>query len=93
MGTIVRFPPRQDDAAKKTAAILTKIGQLYQKKMKAREELPAALAQLVEAGETDLVLKAITLWGTGELEPHEVLAMVEEMAAVAGVRPVGDRPF
>ncbi|HEY3365692.1 MAG TPA: hypothetical protein VGK74_11605 [Symbiobacteriaceae bacterium] len=93
MGTVVRFIPRPEDAAAKTEAILTKIGQLYQQKMKAKEELPRVLSQLIENGETELVLRAVMLWGSGEMEPHEVLAMVEEMAAVMGIKPVGDRPF
>lgn len=93
MGTIVQFQPRQEDAAAKTEAILEKIGQLYQQKLRAKEELPKVLSQLVHAGENDLVLRAISLWGSGEMEPHEVLTMVEQVAAVAGVKPVGDRPL
>lgn len=93
MGTVVTFRPRPEDAAAKTEAILEKIGQLYQQKMKAKEELPRVLAQLIETGETGLVLQAVTLWGTGEMEPHEVLSMVEETAAVLGIRPIADRPF
>jgi hypothetical protein len=93
MGTVVHFQPRQEDAAAKTEAILAKIGQLYQQKLKAKEDLPKVLAQVIQAGETGLALKAMTLWGTGQMEPHEVLAMVEEIAAVSGIKPVGDRPF
>lgn len=93
MGTVVRFQGRPEDAAAKTEAILSKLGQLYQQKMQAREALPVVLAQLIEAGETDLVLRAVALWGSGEMEPHEILGMVEEMAAVCGIKTVGNRPF
>lgn|GEM_PF-1792398 len=93
MGTLVHFAPRPEIAAAKTESILSKIGELYQLKLKAKEELPAVLAQLVAAGETQLVLRAVVLWGSGEMEPHEVMAMCEQYAAVAGVKPVGDRPF
>ncbi len=93
MGTVVRFHSRQEDAAAKTEAILTKLGQLYQQKQRAKEELPVVLAQLIQAGETDLVLRAVALWGSGEMDAHEVLAMVEEMAAVSGIKSIGNRPF
>jgi hypothetical protein len=93
MGTLLNFRPRPEDAAAKTEAILTKIGQLYQQKVKAREDLPVVLAQLIQAGEGEMVLRAVALWGSGEMEPHEVLAMVEEYAAAAGIKLVGNRPF
>lgn len=93
MGTIVRFHPRGEDAVAKTAEILAKIGQHYQRRLQAKDDLPVVLAQLVLAGEADLVLRAVALWGSGEMEAHEVLAMCEAEAAVAGVKPVGDRPF
>jgi len=93
MGTLVTFRTRDDQAVAKTEAILSRIGELYQQKVKAKEELPAALAQLAQAGESAVVLRAVVLWGTGQMEPHEVLALVEEYAAVAGVKTVGNRPF
>jgi len=93
LGTVLRFHPRGEDAVAKTEAILTKIGQHYQQRCRAKVDLPAVLAQLVHAGETDLVLRAVALWGSGEMEAHEVLSMCEEAAAVAGIKPVGDRPF
>lgn len=93
MGTVVHFHPKREDAAAKTEAILEKIGQLYQQKLKAKEALPSVLAELVAHGETQLVLRAVSLWGSGEMEPHEVLTMVEQEAAVLGIRSVGNRPF
>lgn len=93
MGTVVSFRPRPEDAVAKTEQILSKIGELYQKKVKAKEDLPAVLATMVEHGETDFVIRAVMLWGSGEMEAHEVLAMAEEYAAVAGIQLVGNRPF
>jgi hypothetical protein len=93
VGTVVHFQHRSNEATAKTEAILTRIGELYQQKVKAKEELPKVLAQLVEAGATDLALRAVRLWGTGEMEPYDILTMVETMAAVEGVKCVGDRPF
>jgi hypothetical protein len=93
VGTLVTFRPRAEDAAAKTEAILNKIGELYQKKQKAKEELPGVLAQMLEAGENEMVLRAVMLWGSGEMEAHEVLVMLEEYAAVAGIQLVGNRPF
>lgn len=78
MGTVVRFQPRQEDVLAKTEAILSRIAQLYQEKMKAKEALPAVLARLIEAGETELALRAISLWGNGQMEPHEILALCEK---------------
>lgn len=93
MGTVVHFQPRREDAAAKTEAILEKIGRLYQQKVRAKEALPGVLAELVAHGEHELVLRALSLWGTGEMEPHQVLAMLEQEAAVLGMRSVGNRPF
>jgi hypothetical protein len=78
MGTVVQFSPRAETATAKTEAILGKIAQLYQEKMKAKEALPPLLARLVVDGESNLVLKAVTLWGTGEMEAHEVLSMCQQ---------------
>jgi len=93
MGMVVRFQPRDVDAAAKTEAVLNRIGQYYQERLKAKEALPGVLAQLVKAGETETVLRAITLWGSGEMEPHQVLSLCEQVAAVAGIKEVADRPF
>lgn len=78
MGTVVQFSPRVETATEKTEAILSKIAQLYQEKMKAKEALPALLASLVVEGESNLVLKAVTLWGTGQMEPHDILTMCQK---------------
>lgn len=75
MGTVVQFPPRQVDAAEKAEAILAKIGELYRRQTRAKEELPGVLAALANAGEAELVLKAVQLWGSGEMEPHQVLEL------------------
>lgn len=95
MGTVVHFQSRQAqaEAAAKTEAILTKIGELYERKQKAKEELPGVLAQLALAGESEFVLKALVEWGTGQSEPYLILAQCEQYAAAAGIKPVGDRPF
>jgi hypothetical protein len=93
MGTLVTFRPRAEDAAAKTEAILSKIGELYQKKVKAKEALPGVLATMIEHGEHEFVIRAVMLWGSGEMEAHEVMAMCEEYAAVAGITLVGNRPF
>lgn len=93
MGTVVQFHLRKEDAAAKTEAILTKIGQLYQQRMRAKDELPRVLAQLLEVGERELVHRAVMLWGSGEMEAHEVLAMCEHEAAVSGIKLVGNRSF
>lgn len=81
MGTVVQFLPRAESATAKTEAILSKIAQLYQEKLRAKEALPAVLARLAVQGETELVLKAVTLWGNGEAEPHMVLNMCQEALA------------
>lgn len=78
VGTVVQFPPRQVDAAVKAEAILAKIGELYRRRTKAKEELPGVLAQLASAGETELVLEAVRLWGSGEMEADEVLALCQK---------------
>ncbi len=78
VGTVVQFPPRSVDAAERAEAILAKIGEVYRRRSKAKEELPVVLAKLAGAGETDLVLKAIGLWGSGELEPDEVLDLCQK---------------
>jgi hypothetical protein len=93
VGTVVHFQHRSHEATAKTEAILTRIGDLYQQKVKAKEELPKVLAQLIDAGAVDLVLRAVRLWGLGEMEPFDILAWVETIAAVEGVKSVGDRPF
>lgn len=81
MGTVVQFPTRSVDGAERAEAILAKIGELYRRRTKASAELPARLATLVEAGETELVLKAVRLWGSGEMEADEVLALCQRPAA------------
>lgn len=93
MGTLLTFRPRPEDAAAKTEAILQKIGELYQQKVKAREALPGVLAQLAQAGEEEAALRYLVLWGAGEAEPHEILAEAEKYAAVAGIHLIGDRDF
>lgn len=93
MGTIVNFRTRDENAVAKTEAILSRIGELYKQKVKAKEELPGVLAQLAQAGESEVVLRAIVLWGTGQMEPDQILTLMEDYAAVAGIKPVGDRPF
>jgi hypothetical protein len=93
MGTVHSFRAKPEDAAAKTEAILTKIGQLYQQRLKAKEELPGVLAALVQAGEADFAMQALVAWGTGAKEAHEILAECETYAAVAGVPAVANRPF
>lgn len=93
MGMVVRFQPRDVDAAAKTEAVLNRIGQFYQDRLKAKESLPGVLAQLIKAGEEEFVLRAVSLWGSGEMEPHQVLTMCEQVAAVAGIKEIADRPF
>jgi len=80
VGTVVQFPPRSVDAADRAEAILAKLGELYRRRTKAKEDLPVVLAQLVGAGETDLVLEAVRLWGSGEMEPEEVLELCQSRA-------------
>lgn len=79
MGTVVRFRIRADDAAAKSEAVLEKIARHYRRQLQAKEELPAALADLVRMGETDLALRAVVMWGSGEVEPEQVLAFCKEM--------------
>lgn len=69
------------------------IGNLYQQKLRAKEMLPVALARLIEAGHPDMALRAVALWGTGEMEPHDLLAMCEEVSAVVGVDGLGEEPL
>ncbi|MFZ5824208.1 MAG: hypothetical protein ACOY94_07770 [Bacillota bacterium] len=85
MGTVVQFPPRQEEASVKAEAILAKIGELYRRRTRAKEELPGVLAQLASAGEKELVLEAVRLWGSGEMEADEVLALCHK-------NPVGRKP-
>lgn len=93
MGTLVTFRPRPEDAQAKTEAILTKIGELYQQKMKAKEDLPFVLSELITHGEQDFAIQALMRWGSGEMEPHQVLTMCQEYAAAAGIRSVANQPF
>lgn len=93
MGRLVRFQFRPGTAEAKTEQVLSRLREHYLARQQAEAELPSVLAELAEAGHPDLVLQAVTLWGNGQMEPHEVLALVEQMAAVAGVRSVGNRPL
>ena len=93
MGRLVRFQSRPGTAEAKTEQVLQRLKEHYLARRQAEAELPAVLAELVREGQTDLVLSAITLWGSGQMEPHEVLTQVEQMAAVAGIKSVGNRPL
>lgn len=88
VSNVIPFAPRQDIEEQRAQALLARAGDLYQKRLRARERLPGLLAALAKAGMTDLVLRAVRAWGEGELDPAEVLEMVEVEAAVAGVRDV-----
>lgn len=83
MGTIIRFRQRPEEAEKKSTAILERIRTIYQQKQRATESLPGLLARLIQAGEAEAVLRAVHLWGTGQMEPQEVLAMCDGLAAAA----------
>lgn len=78
MGTIVQFPPRQEAEMASAESILAKLAEAYRRRTKAKEELPVLLAALIDAGETQLVLRAIQLWGRGELEPEDVFDLCQE---------------
>jgi hypothetical protein len=73
VGTVVQFQTRPEEAAAKTEAILSKIGELHQQKVKAKEELPGVLSSLIAEGESAFALRALTEWGTGEREPYRIL--------------------
>lgn len=88
MGNIIRFEPREETAAQKTARLLTRIGEAYQQRVQAAHQLPEVLAHLVRSGEAELALQAICAWGEGEMEAHEVLAMVK--AKRSGMGATGD---
>jgi hypothetical protein len=85
VGTVVQFTPRQVDAAEKAEAILAKIGELYRLRTRAKEALPGLLAHLAGTGETEFVLQVIRLWGSGEMEPEEVLDLCQRR--VKGMGP------
>lgn len=91
MGTVLQFPPRQTEASVKAEAILAKIGELYRRRTKAKEELPGVLAKLAGAGETEFVLTAVRLWGSGEMEADEVLDLCRKTPA--GRKPSGKGSF
>lgn len=78
MGTVIPFEPRGETATRKTEAILARIGEAYQQRMKAAADLPALLADLVRAGRSELALQALCEWGEGRLEPHQVLALIQQ---------------
>lgn len=88
MGKLVPFLPRQDAAALESA--LERAGQLFQRRLKAKEELPRVLATLIEAGEQDLALRVMLAWGRRQADPLELLDACEQAAAVAGIRLGGD---
>jgi hypothetical protein len=77
MGTVIRFEPRAEAATRKTEEILTRIGDLYQQRLKAEAQLPAALARLVREGRGAEALEALILWGEERMEPHRILARIE----------------
>lgn len=79
MGTVVPFPSRRTEAAAKVATILEQIGHVYRAQEQAREVLPRILAKLLQLGETEAVLQAISLWGSGEAEPQELLRQLRPL--------------
>lgn len=91
MGTVVQFPPRQAEASVKAEAILAKIGELYRRRKEAKEELPGVLASLASSGESEFVLEAVRLWGSGEMEADEVLALCHQTSG--GRKPSRKAPF
>jgi len=60
-------------------AILERIRHAYRAQEQAREALPRVLARLVEMGKTEAVLRAISLWGSGEAEPAELLRQLRSL--------------
>ena len=77
MGRIVPFTPRDETLSRKTEEILTKIGDLYQQRLQAKEELPAVLARLLREGKADLAIEAMLAWGEGQKEPYEILTNLQ----------------
>ncbi len=84
MGKLVPFMPRQDAASVESA--LERAGQLFQRRLKAREALPRVLAALIVAGQQELALQTVLAWGHGEADPVDLLEACEQAAAVIGLR-------
>ena len=76
MGSVVQFPPKHAAAPDPAETMLTRLAEAYRRRTRASEELPGLLADLAEAGETELVLQAILLWGHGHMESDEVMDLL-----------------
>lgn len=83
MGKLVPFVPRQDTAA--LASALERAGQQFQRRLKAREELPRVLAALIAAGQEAVALEVMLAWGRGEADPADLLEECEQAAAIVGL--------
>jgi len=79
VGTLIPFPARRTEAARKVEAILERIRHAYRAEEQAREALPRVLAELVQRGETEAVLRTISLWGSGQVEPIELLRALRSL--------------
>lgn len=84
MGKLVPFVPKQDAAALESA--LERAGQMFQRRLKAREELPRVLAALIAAGQQEVAVQAMLDWGRNAADPVDLLEACEQAAAITGVR-------
>lgn len=73
MGKVVdlsgRRPRRLD-----SEALLDRVTRYYRERFQAREALPATLAALVRAGQSEAALRAILAWGEVGVDPVDLLA-------------------
>lgn len=84
MGKVVPFSPRM--APEQVEAALIAAGEQFQRRIRAREELPRILAALIESGHSDLALQVMLAWGRGEADPDDLLDICQQAAAVAGLQ-------
>lgn len=84
LGSVLQFKRRPEPIdAEET---VRRVGEMFQRRQRAKEVLPRLLSAAIAAGLADLALRAMSAWGDGSLQPEEVLDLVETEAALEGVR-------
>lgn len=84
MGKVVPLSPRL--LPTQVEAALLAAGDRFQRRLRAQEQLPALLAALVEAGQSDLALSILLRWGRGEADPADLLEVCVQAVAQAESR-------
>jgi hypothetical protein len=89
---VVDFNAAARRAHKNAEEAVHRAGQLYQRRLRAMEDLPRVLAALIEAGHSQVALEAVLRWGKEGLHAADVLDWCEREAAVLGIRSAFEGP-